>query len=124
VKFQVKLTRRNAIPELAARFRPRAGRAVNRWARAVYEISQQLVPVDTGDLKASGEIVNYENTRGDGRQRGVAKAVSYTAEHASYVELGTANAPAQPFLLPAYEAVKASLIDELKQIASTNNGQS
>lgn len=116
--ISVKLTTRNRIHELRKQLRPRAGRAINAWARAVFDISQQLVPVDSGDLKTSGKVVNYANTRGDGRQRGVAKSVVYDEIYSLLVELGTSTQVAQPYLLPAYEACRAQLLDDLARIAA------
>ena len=86
------------------------------WASRVFETSQELVAVDTGDLKASGHV---EVTQ-VGKQ--VFAAVEYTSDHAAFVEFGTgqrgAASPgagdvpynpswpgmaAQPYLRPAYD---------------------
>lgn len=70
-------------------------------AGIVFDISQTLVPVDTGDLRDSGEIA----------QEGDAFVVQYLADHAAHVEFGTSRMAAQPFLRPAMaraeEIVKA-----------------
>lgn len=68
--------------------------------KAIYEESQRLVPVDTGNLKESGE---YDST-----------SVGYGADYAAHVEFGTVKMEAQPFLRPAAENHK----DELAHISA------
>ncbi len=115
-----KVTSHNRVEELKQKLRPRAGRAINDFARNVYAISQDLVPVDEGDLQASGEIVDYANTRGDGRQKGVAKSVRYTSPYARFVHDGTAFMEGTPFLLAAFEACRQQLTADLNEIFSLN----
>lgn len=57
----------------------------------VADDARRNAPVETGELQDSihGEVVGTE-----GR-------VSATADHAAYVELGTSEMPAQPYLRPA-----------------------
>lgn len=116
ITLGVKVTRKNRIPELRKALRPRAGRAINAWARAVLDVSQQLAPVDKGILKGSGKIINYAGTVGDGRQKGVAKSIVYLAPHAIFQEFGTSEMQAQPFLFPAYDQAKPQLIAALSEI--------
>lgn len=111
-----KVTSRNRVEELRRELRPRAGRAINAWARNVLAISQQLVPVATGHLKRTGKVVNYASTRGDGRQRGVAKSVAYTATYARFVHDGTAHLTGTPYLLAAFEATRDGLRQDLAAI--------
>lgn len=118
--ISLKVTARNRLPELRRQLRPRAARAINAWARNTFAISQQLVNVDTGHLKDSGEIVDYANTVGDARQRGVAKAIAYTADYALYVHDGTAHLSGNPFLLAAFLATRQQLIDQLNEIFQLN----
>lgn len=87
------------------------------WANRVFETSQALVPVDTGELKASGHV----EVQQVGKQ--VFASVTYDAEHSVYVEYGTGQRgaasagagdgpysetwpgmPAQPFVRPAFDA--------------------
>lgn len=63
--------------------------------RAIYEESQRLVPVDTGDLKNSGK---YDS-----------EAVEYGTDHATHVEFGTVKMKAQPYLRPAVMNQKGEL---------------
>lgn len=90
--------------------------AVTEWANRVYETSQELVAVDTGELKASGhvEVAQIRN--------GAVAAVVYDAEHSAFLEFGTGQRgaasagagdgpygstpgmAAQAFLRPAFDA--------------------
>jgi HK97 gp10 family phage protein len=58
-----------------------------------FDLSQQTVPVDTGDLKRSGSITPIT----DGYE------IRYDSDHAAFIEMGTVNMPAQPFLGPAVQ---------------------
>lgn len=90
---------------------------VTDWADRVFETSQELVPVDTGELKASGHVEVVQA----GKQ--VFASITYDAEHAVYVEYGTGirgaasagagegpynptwpGMAAQPYLRPAFDA--------------------
>jgi HK97 gp10 family phage protein len=61
----------------------------------VLNIADQLVPVDKGDLKASGRVENVTPTN---IQIGYGNA---EVDYAKYQEFGTSEMPAQPFLTPA-----------------------
>ena len=62
---------------------PRLITGATAAAAAVLEISQGLVPVDTGELKASG------GTRVEWVGQRVSGYVVYTSPHAAFVEWGT-----------------------------------
>lgn len=66
-------------------------RAMQNLVDDIAADAQDKAPVETGELKASisGEV------------DGTSGRVSATADHAAYVELGTENMPAQPYLRPA-----------------------
>ena len=91
--------------------------AVTGWADKVLSTAQQLVPVDTGELKASGHLEVSQSGKT------VAAAVVFDAPYSVYVEFGTgirgAASPgagdgpyseswpgmaAQPYLRPAFDA--------------------
>jgi len=61
----------------------------------ILDLAQQLCPVKSGDLKASGHTVPLGNVW----------QVIFDADHAAFVEFGTQNQAAQPFLSPAVESV-------------------
>lgn len=115
-----KVTSRNRVEELRLQLRPRAGRTINAWARNVLAIADQLVNVDKGDLRRSGKIIDYANTRGDGRQRGVAKSVAYTEPYAKLVHDGWVYYEGNPYLLAAFEACRAQLLSDLSKIYELN----
>jgi len=73
--------------------------ALNKKALRIVREAKQRAPVDTGRLRASitAELVEQGKTP---------KAlVSSNVEYAPYVEFGTENRPAQPFLRPAARQV-------------------
>lgn len=68
---------------LEAKLVPLLTKGAQNAANAVLEISQGLVPVDTGELKASGgTIVEWKGSA-------VTGYVTYGAAHAAYNEFGT-----------------------------------
>jgi HK97 gp10 family phage protein len=102
---------------LAAKIDSAVAAGVQDWAQRVFDTSQELVPVDTGELKASGHMEVAQV----GKQ--VFASISYDAEHSVYVEFGTGQRgaasagagpgpyspkwpgmPAQPYLRPAFDA--------------------
>jgi HK97 gp10 family phage protein len=111
---------------------PGARASVQAACRAIFDVSQTLVPVDTGELKASGGISI------DDSGKTVVGTVQYTAEHAEYVEFGTGERgaasagagagpykpewpgmPAQPYMRPAFDSVKPQILDLFRgQIAT------
>ena len=98
--------------------------AIAALAERVFDTSQALVPVDTGELKSSGHVI----------VNGKYAAVEYTAGHAVYVEYGTGirgaasagagpgpysstwpGMPAQPYLRPAYDQHRAEAADMTRE---------
>lgn len=94
----------------------RVTEGVTKWARAVLETAQALVPVRSGDLRNSGHIV-VTQTRGS-----ISAAVVFDSDHSVFVEFGTGRRgassagagdvpynpnwpgmPAQPYLRPAFD---------------------
>jgi HK97 gp10 family phage protein len=75
--------------------------ATNEIANAILANADPRVPVDTGALRASGEVT--EATTGNR-----VATVSYGGDdvnYAVYQEFGTSKMNAQPYLKPAIEAV-------------------
>lgn len=79
-----------------AKIVPRLVKGVTAATQAVFDISQELVHVDTGELKASG------GTSVEWKGHSVTGFVTYTAGHAAFNEFGTgrrgaASAGAGPY---------------------------
>jgi hypothetical protein len=80
--------------------------------RAAYEESQQRVPVGgskwddphPGQLKDSGEVRPEEH------------AIVYTAPYASFVEFGTRNMAAEPFLMPSVDGQRLPFLTRLARL--------
>jgi HK97 gp10 family phage protein len=102
---------------------PRVVTAIETGTNAVLQASQEIVPVDTGALKASGNTeVTIEGQK-------VIGAVVYNAPYAAYVEFGTGrrgasssgagpysydpNWPgmvAQPYMRPALDTARPQIL--------------
>lgn len=88
---EVKLESR--IPALAGAVKGRAKQRVHLVALTALAKAQELVPVDTGELRDSLYVAPTE----DG------EVIGAGAEHALFVELGTVHMAAQPYLTPAMQ---------------------
>lgn len=62
----------------------------------IFGISQDLVPVDSGDLKRSGGVIPISP------QKVIVGYGNDEVDYAIYVEYGTESSPAQPFLTPSF----------------------
>lgn len=83
---------------------------LKQTANDVLNIADQLVPVDSGDLKRSGRVESVSQTHiqiGYGNER---------VDYAKYQEYGTSHMPAQPFLTPAF-AQAESIIKSYASLA-------
>lgn len=68
--------------------------------QVIFDESQRLVPVKTGDLKRSGHI----------DQSGEDVQIVYDKDYAPFVEYGTSKMAAQPFLRPAIEGKQSEAL--------------
>ena len=114
---------------LEAKLVPLLTTGAQNAANAVLEISQGLVPVDTGELKASGGTsVEWVGTK-------VSGYVVYTSEHAAYNEFGTGRRgeasghggpgisydpnwpgmPGSPYIRPALDIGRQQIFDAFKE---------
>lgn len=82
-------------------------RAVDETTEAVAGDARQFAPVDEGELRASIE----PRTTDEGGE------VVATADHAAYVEFGTSNMSAQPYMLPAAEIARTKFVQAVKKAA-------
>ncbi len=98
--------------EVAEEIRQAASEALLQTGHDIYDLSQQLVPVDTGLLKRSGGVVPESSTRvvvgygGEGSQR---------EEVSTLIEYGSSNSAAQPYLTPAFATAKQTFEVRLKE---------
>lgn len=84
---------KNDFPSIANALSGNVEHAVQTATFNILASSQDLVPVDTGFLKATGAA----------DVQGETGTISYSAEYAAYVEFGTSRMRAQPYLTPAVE---------------------
>lgn len=68
-------------------------RGIERGAGFIADLAQQLAPVDTGELRASIHV--------EAGAHALARRVVASAGHAAFVEFGTRDSEAQPYLTPA-----------------------
>ena len=80
-----------------------AASAVERLCAETAENARALCPVESGELKASIAAAVSEGTG----------SVSAGAGHAAYVELGTFQKEARPFLWPAFAMTREKAADEI-----------
>lgn len=81
---RVQFTPRASSGQFVSRVAAGAANGVNNSLRILFDRSQELVPVDTGELKSSGAIVEAADKGGM-----ATGSVVYRAGHSSYVEYGT-----------------------------------
>lgn len=82
----------NKLPELGSRTHALLQAVVSTAATDIRENAQAAAPVDTGNLK---------NSIQDRKTGDLQAEIAVGAEYGAYVEFGTENAPAQPYLTPA-----------------------
>lgn len=96
--LKVKIVRKD-FRQLSKRAQEAARRRNIELAKEEERIAKQLVPVDTGALKAS---IHVEEGGSEAR----VVAGNEQVDYAPYVEYGTRHEAAQPFMTPAAEQVK------------------
>lgn len=92
---------------VAAQVVQRASAVVQKTAMDLEARAKQIVPVDTGLLKSS---IQYQPADG------LTAQVDVYAEYAEHVEFGTTRQRAQPYLIPAAEAVRPGFEAAMTQI--------
>jgi len=80
---------------------------INEGARKVQRTARDIVPVDTGILKASIKVKSYPKQQ--------SAVVFTTTEYATYVEFGTRKMRAQPFMTPAININRAGINQSMKK---------
>ena len=97
----------NRLPQIAAAAKPVVERAVAQTAFRVEGFAKTGAPIDTGALR--GGIAAA-------KERELTWRVTAHADYAVYVEMGTRNMTAQPYLDPALRQGEAFLTTALKAI--------
>lgn len=87
---------------------------VRKTAKDVERSAKGLAPVDTGNLKSS---IGTSDLRAMGTSGAIEAEVRATANYATFVELGTSRAAAQPFMGPALGKHSAPFEEAMAQIA-------
>lgn len=96
--FSLKITKRgDRFAQMERLAKPEAARIASRAAIATATVARQLVPVKTGFLRDSIFVEQTGETR---------FKVGASADYSSFIEYGTANSSAQPFLTPALELAR------------------
>lgn len=121
-----------------ARHRVEAGNeVVEKYLVLIYREAKQLVPIDTGSLKASIEwlleetgsmVKGFVSAGGPLRMTpsmnpaggAVSGRVNNPVVYAAFVELGTRMRAATPFLFPAFMKYRAQFLSELILVMTTN----
>lgn len=98
----------NRLPELTDLIRARAGQAVRKAALDVEAGAKDRAPVDTGALANSIQM------SADGE---LAATIAVGVAYGIYVEMGTARAAGQPYLVPATEAARPGFEAAMRRIA-------
>ena len=111
----------NIFPELAKKLHDTVADLVVKAAFDVQRMSADMAPVQTGHLKSSiyvepgkGNATYGQNVEGDGEllpevekpKSDQEAAVAVGAAYGIYVEMGTRFMGAQPYLMPAAEAMR------------------
>lgn len=89
-----------------------ARKAMRKAAKPVLDAAKAAVPVDTGELKKNLVIRSLKRSRGNKNKFGVrvvAKESSKRDYIAHFIEFGTVNQAARPFLRPALEINKGQV---------------
>jgi HK97 gp10 family phage protein len=101
----VSLTSR--LPQLEAQLLAKAAQGVQKAASDVEAHAKGRAPVDTGNLKSSIEATSTG---------ALSAQVNAGAEYGIYQEYGTYKMSAQPFMVPAAEAVRPMFIAYMSRL--------
>lgn len=88
--------------------------AVRRAGADVEDLAKQLAPVDTGRLRSS---IRTEYSEGGLTFRTISDPAAFPSGryYAPFVEFGTSRSPAQPFLFPAFEAIRPHFQADIRE---------
>lgn len=81
--------------------------ALEKAARDIEALGKAVVPVDTGALKNSIQARKTDKE--------LEREVAAGQHYAGFVEFGTTRMPARPFLTPAFERVRPTLVRAIER---------
>lgn len=90
-------------------------RGAARGASMIADLARQFVPVDEGDLR---DTIRVTPKPGSGKGQYSVAAGNKDVNYAGFVEFGTVDSPAQPYMRPAHDAidVSAEVAEELRKL--------
>lgn len=100
---------RSNIPRLLRALPAAVGTGLRRGGAFTVDLARQLVPKDTTSLERTirqQNVSDLEIIIKAGDPTATRPTDGQPVSYAAMVELGTPNSPAQPFLLPAFRAIK------------------
>lgn len=105
------------LTAIAGKSRAAASAALLKAATDILNVSQQLVPVDTSSLKKSGGVNVVDSGTVEVGYGGPGAYFSNRepSKYAEYVEYGTSESPAQPYLRPAFMQAEATFKKRLEE---------
>jgi HK97 gp10 family phage protein len=95
---------------LSRRVRGNIAEALNEGAESCVSLAQQLAPVDTGFMKenvAQTEAATPDHLR---------VTMESQADYSVFVEYGTVNMEAQPFMTPAFQSARRQVNNGLLRV--------
>lgn len=98
------------IEALSERMRRNIAAELNLGAESAVSLGKQLAPVDTGFLRDNIEQTEIA-TAGNPHAK-----VESKADYSMFVEYGTVNMEAQPFLTPAFESARRQVNNALLRV--------
>lgn len=103
----------NAFPRIIQGIEAKARAVVTKTAMDLEAHAKTRVPVDTGTLKNSIQAAEVSGGPGTVHWR-----VTVGADYGLYVEWGTVNMAAQPFIQPAVAAVSPAFYQAMKRVVT------
>lgn len=107
LKVSVKV-KQNKLPGISKRVNALATDTARESAELTAMLAKQMVPVDSGDLKESINVT----------KEGDSYSVAPHTDYDIFVEFGTSDTPAQPYMTPASERGGNIFLNNSKEIWS------
>lgn len=105
----------NRFPNIIRGMENKARAIVAKTALDLAAHAQSRAPVDTGNLKSS---IQARQVGGNAESGSIHWRVTVGAEYGMYVEWGTVNMAAQPFMQPAIQVVTPAFLKAMRKVVS------